>query len=197
VSDWCGAAKNVENFVFIALGTGVGEGIFVRGQLLTVRNGAPVRSVTWRSRRKERRDEGEADRSARSASSAVLASRSYWRKLLKRSGRPLDNEFAKLRASQIFDLAREGDALAGEAITYTAVLLADAIADIALLLNPEIVVLGGGVGSHAELLSAHGRNYSATRICAASLRSSALGTQAQLIGAVSMSVNAAEAYLVL
>ena len=27
----------------------------------------------------------------------------YWRKLLKRSGRPLDNEFAKLRASQIFD----------------------------------------------------------------------------------------------
>ena len=31
----------------------------------------------------------------------------YWRKLLKRSGQPLDNELAKLRASQIFDLARQ------------------------------------------------------------------------------------------
>ena len=69
----------------------------------------------------------------------VLASRSIGSKLLKRSGGALDNEFAKLHASQIFDLARDGDSLAGEAITYTAILLADTIADIALLFNPEIV----------------------------------------------------------
>jgi glucokinase len=121
----------------------------------------------------------------------------YWRKLLKRSRRPLDNDFAKLRASQIFDLAREGDSLAAEVVTYTAVLLADAIADIALLLNPEIVVLGGGVGAHPELCRHTHEIIRRHEFAQPQLRSSALGTQAQLIGGVSMSVNAAEAYLVL
>jgi glucokinase len=121
----------------------------------------------------------------------------HWLKLLKGSGRPLDNEFAKLRASQIFDLAREGDSLAVEVITYTAGLLADAVADIALLLNPEIVVLGGGVGSHAELCRLTETIIRRHEFAQPQLRSSVLGTQAQLIGAVSVSVNAAEAYLVL
>jgi glucokinase len=121
----------------------------------------------------------------------------HWLKLLKRSGRPLDNEFAKVRASQIFDLAREGDSLAVEVITYTAGLLADAVADIALLLNPEIVVLGGGVGSHAELCRHTEEIIRRHEFAQPQLRSSVLGTQAQLIGAVSVSVNAAEAYLAL
>jgi glucokinase len=194
---WCGAAKNVENFVFIALGTGVGAGIFVRGQL---HHGAQwcAGEIGYFGIRGEKKDvvkvrqTGQLERVI-----GGIGIEEYWRKLLKRSGQPLDNELTKLRASQIFDLAREGDSLAGEVITYTAVLLADAIADIALLLNPEIVVLGGGVGSHAELCRHTEKIIRRHEFAQPQLRSSALGTQAQLIGAVSMSVNAAEAYLVL
>ena len=62
-----------------------------------------------------------------------------------------------LNASQIFDLAAEGDRAAGEVMRYTSGTLADAIADISLLLNPEVVVLGGGVGSHPELCRVIGK----------------------------------------
>ena len=37
---WCGVARDVDNFVFVALGTGIGSGIFVNGQLYVGRTGA-------------------------------------------------------------------------------------------------------------------------------------------------------------
>jgi glucokinase len=194
---WRGAAKNVDNFVFIALGTGVGAGIFVRGQL---HHGAQwcAGEIGYFGVRGEKRDvmkvrqTGQLERVI-----GGIGIEEHWLKLLKRSGRPLDNEFAKLRASQIFDLAHEGDSLAVEVTTYAAALLADAVADIALLLNPEIVVLGGGVGSHVELCRLTETIIRRHEFAQPQLRSSVLGTQAQLIGAVSVSVNAAESYLVL
>ena len=69
--------------------------------------------------------------------------------------------------------------------------LADAIADIALLLNPQIVVLGGGIGTHQELcrltrLTIERHELASSLV----LRSSALGTQAQLRGAVFASLEA-------
>ena len=97
-----------------------------------------------------------------------------------------------LKASQIFDLAAEGDRAAGEVVRYTSGILADAIADISLLLNPEVVVLGGGVGSHPELCRATERLVQRHEFAQPVLRSSSLGTQAQLHGAVSVSLSAVE-----
>jgi glucokinase len=119
----------------------------------------------------------------------------YWRRVLQRSGGALNNDLARLHATQIFDLARDGDPLAVEVITHVATLLADTVADVALLLNPEIVVLGGGVGSHPELCRLTQTIIQQHELAQPQLRSSALGTQAQLFGALSLSVNAAEAYL--
>ena len=119
----------------------------------------------------------------------------YWQRALQRSGGTLDNDLASLHATQIFDLARDGDPLAVEVITYAANLLADTVADVALLLNPEMVVLGGGLGSHPELCRLTQAILQQHELAQPQLRSSALGTQAQLFGALSLSVDAAEAYL--
>jgi glucokinase len=120
-----------------------------------------------------------------------------WREILDRSGVAHNSELTRLHAVQIFDLARDGDPLAVKVTTYAATVLADTITDIALLLNPAIVVLGGGVGSHPELCRHTQILIDKNEFARPRLRSSPLGTQAQLIGALSLSVEAAEACLLL
>jgi glucokinase len=58
--------------------------------------------------------------------------------------------------------------------------------------NPELVVLGGGVGSHPALCSATIQYLQDNDFALPLLRSSSLGTRAQLFGAVSVSLAAAE-----
>ncbi len=194
---WRGAAEGIDNFVFIALGTGVGAGIFLRGQL---HHGAQwcAGEVGYFGVRGEKREvmqmrqTGQLERTI-----GGVGIEEFWLTILNRSRMPVEAEFSTLHAAQIFDLAREGDPLAVEVITYTAGLLADTVADIALLLNPEIVVLGGGVGSHPELCRHTQMLIQQHEFAQPQLRSSALGTQAQLFGALSLSVSAAEAYLLL
>jgi glucokinase len=100
-----------------------------------------------------------------------------------------------MKASQIFDLAKEGDRCAIEVVRYTAAILSDAIADISLLLNPEIIVLGGGIGSHEELCRATEKLMQRHEFAQPALRSSSLGSQAQLHGALSLSLSSVEEQL--
>lgn len=71
-----------------------------------------------------------------------------------------------------------------------------AIADLVVILNPQLVVLGGGVGSHPEICrltaEAIARHELASQL---EMRSSDLGTQAQLRGAVSLSLEVVNAML--
>ena len=193
---WRGAATNVENFVFIAIGTGVGAGIFLRGQL---HHGAQwcageigYFGVSGQKRKPMQvRHTGQLER--------ILGGggiEAQWRSLLQRTPSSANAELLRLRASQILDLARDGDPLALEVLTGTAKLLADAVADISLLLNPELVVFGGGIGSHPQLCAAAQTLVERHEFAQPELRSSALGTRAQLLGAVSLSIAAATARLV-
>ncbi len=190
---WRGAARGVSDFIFIALGTGVGAGIFVNGRL---HRGAQwsageigYMGVSGKKRAPMKvRELGQLEQAIGGA-----GIEEEWRRVLARTGsRGKLAELKGLKVSQIFDLAAEGDRVAGEVVRYTSGILADAIADISLLLNPEVVVLGGGVGSHPELCRATERLVQRHEFAQPVLRSSSLGTQAQLHGAVSVSLSAVE-----
>ena len=191
-----GAAIHVENFVFVAIGTGVGAGIFLHGQL---HHGAQwcageigYFGVSGQERRPMQvRHTGQLERVI--GGGGIEA---QWRAALERKPSKANAELMRLRADQVFDLARDGDPVALEVLTYTASLLADAVADISLLLNPELVVIGGGIGSHPELCAAARRLVERHEFAQPELRSSALGTRAQLFGAVSLSIAAATARLI-
>lgn len=192
-----GAAMGVDDFVFIALGTGVGAGIFLRGEL--------HHGVHWCAGEigyfgvgGRKRDPMQV-RCTGQLEGIIGGSgiEEHWRKLLARSASPTATDLAKLRATEIFDLAADGDPLATEVLSDTARLLADTVADICLLLNPELVVLGGGVGSHPELCRHTETLIGRHEFAKPRLRSSDLGTRAQLFGAISVSVAAAEARLLL
>jgi len=199
---WRGAALGVDNFVFIAIGTGVGAGIFINGRL---HRGAQWSAgeigylgVSGRKRLPMRvRQLGQLEQ--------VIGGEGIeqeWRRQILAMG-GTHKPYAKqtlahlmtLRASQIFDLAAEGDRAALEVVGYSSEILSDAIADISLLLNPELVVLGGGVGSHPELCRATERLVRRHEFAQPKLRSSSLGTHAQLHGAVCTSLSAVESLI--
>ena len=190
-----GAAINVENFVFIAMGTGVGAGIFLHGQL---HHGAQWCAGEIGYFGVSGQDRGPMQVRHTGQLERVLGGggiEARWRAALERRPSPANAKLMRLRADQVFDLAREGDPVAREVLTYTAGLLADAVADISLLLNPELVVFGGGLGSHPELCAAAQQRMERHEFARPELRSSALGTRAQLFGAVSLSIAAATASL--
>jgi len=192
----CGAAREVKDFVFLALGTGLGAGIFINGHLHHGANWSAGEvgyfGVEGKAREPMRiREAGQLE--------GVIGGggiEARWQKTISQRKPKPAPDLLGLRATQILDLAAGGDPAARDVATKTASLLADAIADIALLLNPQIVILGGGVGSHPELCrltrSMIERHELASGLV---IRSSALGTQAQLRGAVSTSVEAMQTHI--
>jgi glucokinase len=193
---WRGAARGIENFIFIALGTGVGAGIYINGRLHRGSHWSAGEIGYFGVSGKKRtpmkvRELGQLEQMIGGG-----GIEEEWRRILLRGdsvrSRETADELMAMKVSQIFDLAAEGDRAAGEAVRYTSGLLADAIADISLLLNPEVVVLGGGVGSHPELCRATEKLVQRHEFAQPMLRSSSLGTQAQLHGAVSVSLSAVE-----
>ncbi|MEU9790714.1 ROK family protein [Streptomyces sparsogenes] len=97
-----------------------------------------------------------------------------------------------LTAKAVFDAARDGVAPALEAVQQEAERLAHVIAAVAVVLDPDLVVLGGGVGHSADLLL---RTVELTLQRIGPLRprvaASALGEDAVLLGAVATGLEAA------
>ncbi len=187
-----GVARGVDNFVFLAMGTGVGAGIYLRGALhqgatwsagevgyLPV-TGAPRQRILMR-------ETGQLERII-----GGLGIEARWKTLLRQDGASPSDDLLELRAPQIFDLAETGDERADQILQSTARILADALSMMALMYNPELVVLGGGVGSHRALCPAATQYLQESDFALPLLRSSSLGTRAQLFGAVSVSLAAAE-----
>ena len=192
---WRGAATSAEDFVFIAIGTGVGAGVFLRGSL---HHGATWSAgeigylgVSGEPREAPRmRRTGQLERLIGGAG----IERS-WLEQLDRSCRQ-EASLRGLRGAQIFDLAEKQDADALAVLRFAAGVLAEAVITIALLFNPALVVLGGGVGSHECL-----RREIEGLLCGGDftypeIRLSSLGSDAQLHGAISLSLSAIEGKLI-
>ncbi len=142
-----GCGKEVETFVFLTIGTGIGMGIISHGALYRGAHGASG-EVAYLPL-------GQA-----SLSSAELEGAIYQRGMLEEAASARGIVRAALSmgmpeplsARSIFEAARTGDALAQAVIEDEARLLAQAIAAIAAILDPAMVVLGGGIGQNFDLL---------------------------------------------
>jgi len=136
---WRGMARGAEDFVFLSVGTGLGAGLVLRGELHRGRNGAAGEVDLVAVGRQE-----EIDPCASAVS--ALAER-----LVAENGRattlrpPYD-------ARGIFSAARAGDAVAVTVVEEEARRIALHIAPIAAVTDIALVVLGGGIGVNADLL---------------------------------------------
>jgi len=152
---WCGAARGAKDVVFLAVGTGIGAGILAGGRVL---RGAEDISgaVGWFALNPAFRPEyAELGCFEAEASGGGVGRRA--RRLLE-AGRPsamtalAGGRIEDVTAETVAAAARGGDPLAVEVMAETASYLAMGIANIVSILNPEMIVLGGGLFQSGELL---------------------------------------------
>lgn len=173
-----GAAKDVRVFVCATVGTGVGMGICVDGVLFRGAHGA-AGEVGFLPFGQSASDVQRGQFEEATAAESVVA-------LAREHG------LSARSAREVFAAARSGDARALDVVRIEAERLAFLVASVTAVIDPELVVLGGGVGSNVDLLLApleaalRTMTPLAPRIVAGSL-----GDGAVLSGAIAMGLEAA------
>ncbi|MFO0801141.1 MAG: ROK family protein [Gemmataceae bacterium] len=137
-----GAAKGARNVFGVFVGTGVGGGLILNGELFTGFNGNAGEVghviVHWR----------------RGSSLESIAGRKY---MMKRAKEVLDDapkrvrkewknvDLGKVRSSQLAEFYQKGDLVAVQLVDDGARALGAAVGGVVNLISPEVVVIGGGV----------------------------------------------------
>lgn len=184
---WCGVAKGVRNFVFLAIGTGVGAGIFINGHL---HHGADWSAGEVGYLMISGLPSGPLAVDHPGALENVIGGmgiEAAWEASRKNGGRPPC-------ATEIFDRAAAGDADAARILAHTAEHLATAIVNMGLVLDMSLVVLGGGVGNHRGLQEATAAVLAKNQFARPKLMVSSLSGDAQVQGAVWLALQAAEVH---
>ena len=143
-----GAGRGVQNLVTIAVGTGIGAGIIIGGILYRGHNQA-AGEVCYMLPGTEflgrHYDEFGALECLASATGVVKRAR----QLMMQEGMSIPEG---LSAEDVFAAARSGEPWAQQVVSETVDYLGLAIANISATLDPEVIVLGGGVAHSADLL---------------------------------------------
>ena len=150
---WQGAAKGFENVVMLTLGTGVGGAVILDGQILHGSHGAAgeVGHMVMDPEEKEPCGCGKFGCAEQycSATGIVRVAKKY----LKMSFDPSSlREIEQLTCKDVFDAAAAGDAAATEILEQVYGYLAKLCADICAVVNPEVIVIGGGVSKAGGVL---------------------------------------------
>jgi predicted NBD/HSP70 family sugar kinase len=178
-----GHGRTLSDFVYLWIGTGIGIGIVLDGRLYRGSRGAageigylPIGTGDPHDRATRRRGAFEE---AAAAGGILQAARDL-------GVRPADS------AERVFAAARRGDRPALRAVEVEAGRLALGIASIAAVLDPEAVIIGGGVGRSGDLLlEPIQRELHAVSPLRPRILVSELGDDAVLHGAVATALDAA------
>lgn len=181
-----------DNMVFITLGTGVGGGIIIDGRPLVGKTGAAGEIGHMVLERKEETPCGCGKRGCGeqycSATGIVRLAKEY----LGKTGEDSLLRQSPITCKGIFDAAARSDAAALAILEQAYAYLGELIANVCIVLNPEIVVIGGGVSKAGEPLLAGIRKHFSRFIYHASrdveFRLAALGNDAGVYGAFKLIV---------
>jgi len=181
-----GAGRDVGTFVYLWVGTGVGMGIVIDGRLYRGSSGAageigymPVGAGDPHDRAVRRR--GMLEETAGAAAVSRIAR--------ERNVRPPT-------PARVFAAARRGDAAAIGVVDEEARRIALAIAAVLPVLDPELVILGGGIGGNGDLLLAPvERELAQLSPFRPRIAVGELGDEAVLHGAVATALRAAQEQL--
>ncbi len=130
---WLGAARGLRHVVFVSISTGIGIGIVSDGRVMRGANGI-AGAAGWFALSPDWTDE--------------YGRTGCWE--AESAGPAIARHFGSADATHAVDAARTGDTTACAVLARAVKFSAMGIANLISLLNPEIVVLGGGVGQGAS-----------------------------------------------
>ncbi len=184
---WKGAAQGAKNVVGITIGTGIGGGIIMNGVLYhgasDVAGEIGHTTIDSTGRYCRCGNYGCLEAYASGPAIALRAREALERDEVSMLRRMVDGHLGELTAATIYAAANAGDALALEVVRDTAKFLGTGIGNLLNILNPDVVVITGGVTQAGEPLfeplraevkrRAFRPAVDACRIVAGTLRSSA------------------------
>ena len=158
---WKGGGDGCKNMVFATLGTGVGGGIVVNGELLHGAHGAGGEIGHIVLNREETETCGCGKRGCVEQYCSATGIVRIARQFLRKTDTPSCLRKADpLTCKDVFDAAAAGDSLAKEILEQVYAYLGEFLANVCNVVNPEAVVLGGGVSkAGAPLLEGVQRHF--------------------------------------
>src|SRR5579884_2810551 len=185
---WFGLARGVSTMVFIAIGAGIGMGIIIDDEVVRGAHGAageigylPLVGDPFNPR--HRLHGGLEDEIG--AAGIVAA-------FNERRG---DEDPELSSVHEVFELAASGHGAARSVVDHVASRLGTAIATACAILDPELVVLGGGIGASPLLLRPVRGSAAALVPITARIETSHLGERAALQGAIAVALHTARTTL--
>lgn len=150
-----GAARGMRDFIMITLGTGVGSGIVINGQLVYGHDGFAGELGHVIVKRNNGRICGCGRTGCLEAYCSATGVARTAREFLE-----LRSDQSELRGLQIeditskevYDAAMAGDKLAKEIFQYTGTILGQAFADMIAFSSPQAIILFGGLAKSGDLL---------------------------------------------
>ena len=150
---WMGAGKGYSSIVMVTLGTGVGGGIVLNGKILNGYDGAagemghirvnPQETVTCSC--------GNKGCLEQYASATGIVRMAKLRLQDNKTPSAMHN-YTPLTAKDVFDEAKNGDKLAAKVVREVCTILGSTIATVCNVVNPEAVLIGGGVSKAGLIL---------------------------------------------
>lgn len=150
-----GAARGLKNFIMITLGTGVGSGIVINGQLVYGHDGFAGELGHTIMKRNNGRLCGCGRTGCLEAYCSASGVARTAREFLEVRQDPSllrDIPVESITSKDVYDAAVAGDKLANEIFEYTGNILGEAFADFTVFSSPEAIILFGGLAKSGELL---------------------------------------------
>ncbi|MCI9615407.1 MAG: ROK family glucokinase [Lachnospiraceae bacterium] len=162
---WLGAGKGHKDLIMVTLGTGVGGGVIVNGQPLTGAHGAggEIGHLCVNYEEEEHCGCGKQGCLEQYASATGIAR-------LARKRLAADDTASVLRdketidAKAVFDALKEGDRLSEEIVEEFGRYLGYAMANLAAVTDPSVIVIGGGVSKAGSILLGYIEKYFAEKV---------------------------------
>ena len=149
-----GAARGMKNFIMITLGTGVGSGIVINGEVVYGHDGFAGELGHVRVIRNNGRLCGCGRTGCLEAYCSAIGVARTAREWLEMSEEPsLLRGIDKISSKDVYDAAKEVDPLALRVFNFTGHMLGNAFADFIAFSAPEAIVLFGGLARSKEFLT--------------------------------------------
>ena len=192
---WMGAAKGAKNAVMVTLGTGVGGGVVVNGKVIDGVHGAGGEIGHITVNRHETATCGCGKHGCLEQYSSATGVVRCMKKLLDENpDTPCVLRGTEFAAKDVFDAARNGDALAAREVDEMSDTLGMALANIASTVDPEAFLVGGGVARAGDVLFAplnkHFQEYAFKSCREIPIMQASLGNDDGIYGAVRLIVGA-------
>ena len=149
---WMGGGQGYRDLVVVTLGTGVGGGILIDGKMLTGATGAGGEIGHIHVNDEEEEICGCGNKGCLEQYSSATGITRLANQLLASSDKDSVLRGGEVSAKTVFDAVKERDPLAVEVAEKFGKYLGDGLASIACVVNPEAIVIGGGVSKAGEIL---------------------------------------------